>query len=367
MSFAIGFQRFIDSAVFSPLCYATSLVKAMKKPADVRKILVVKFWALGDSVVLLPTLQALKKQFPNAELHILAHPRNKTIFEGLTFIDKIVDFGAINILKLFRSYDICIDAEPALSVSAVIGNVASPYVVGFSHGARRHAYSETVEFNKKQHMVQNYLDLARKVGVKYDTKSLVPLAIPKSDQDVVSKFLKEQKIAKNDFVIGIAPGVAESVKYRMWPIEKVAAFADTVVKKHKAKIIFIDAKSNKELIEKIQGMMKEKSISAAGLFSVKQSAALLHHCDIVVSNDSGLMHIAAAEGVKTIGLFGPNTPTLWGPYGKNNIALIGKKAGCPYMDNTSKHLLPNQLTEDQLTCMDAISVKEVLDAVQKLK
>lgn len=375
-SFTILLQRKIDKIVFSALCRIISLIRLIKvkkklQKENIKKIIVLKIWALGDSVVSLPLFDALRKNFPDAKIDVLAHKRNKIIFEGQKNIDNVVEFGLFNILKLFRKYDLCIDTEPALSVSAVISFFASKYRLGFSHGIRSKLYDEKILFSKKHHMVQNYLDFARKIGIKYNTDKLVPLATSKNDRKAAADYLRKHSIAKNDFVAGISPGVAESVKYRMWPADNFAELADELIKKHKAKIIFIDSKSNLKLIKKIQSMMSERSISAVEEFGsmkdIKKSAELMKSCGIVISNDSGPMHIAAAMGTKTIGLFGPNTPKLWAPYGKNNIALWKPKKGCPFMDNTKPELIPRKLTKEQMTCMDAIKVDDVLNAVERLR
>jgi len=368
MSFFITIGRVISRYLFAIPCILFGPFVRKKKvdKKDVKKILVIKLWALGDSIVLLPSIEALRKNYPRADIDVLAHPRNKIVFDGQKSISRIINFGLFNILKLWRQYDVCIDAEPALNVSAVIGFLSARHRIGFSHGIRSNLYNQTSEFSKEQHMVQNYLDLVRNLGINYNTDKLVPLVIPRTDKKLISEYIRNEKLNKG-FVVGIAPGVAESVKHRMWPPVKVAQAADELVKKYKAKIVFIDARINVPLIESIQGMMKEESISAAGLFNVKQSTELMRNCDIIISNDSGPMHLAAGEGVKTIGLFGPNTPVLWAPYGKNNIALVGKKKDCPYMDNKSSNLLPKHLTQDQLTVMDAIKVKDVIAAVQTLR
>ena len=365
----IFIRRKIDKYIFYALCRFFSVFKAdsMLDKNNIKKILVIKLWALGDSVVLLPTLVALKKQFPNAKLHILAHPKNRVVFENQPFIDKIIDFGVPNILGLFRKYDVCIDSEPALNVSAVISFLSSRYSIGFSHGTRARLYDETSLFDKNKHMVQNYLDLARKIGVEYDADKLIPLVTSKKDRRFVSDFLRKNHVLKNDFTVGITPGVAESVKFRMWPLEKVAELSDILIEKHHAKIIFIGANSDKELVNKIRSMVKGEAIDASGLFTVKQSAELIRNCNIVISNDSGMMHVAAAMGTKTIGLFGPNTPKLWAPYGKHNISIFKPKKGCPFIDNTDPNLTPKHLTHEQMTCMDAITVNDVVKAVERIR
>ncbi len=361
--------RIIDKYVFSPLCFLLGLFSKKRQldKKNVKRILVIKLWALGDSIVLLPLLDALRKVYPKAKIDILSHKQNRIIFENRKSISNIVNFGILNILKMKKDYDLCIDTEPALSVSGFVAFIMSKYRIGFSHGIRSRLYNETVKFSKKQHMVQNYLDFARKLGVKYNTDSLVPVVVSKADKKLVENYLKKKDIKENDFLVGISPGVAESVKYRMWPMERFAELADELVIRKNAKIVFIDSKGNRKLINKIQKLMKEESINAAGELNIKQSAELMRKCSIFISNDSGPMHMAAAMGTKTIGLFGPNTPKLWGPYGKHNISIWKPKQGCPYIDNTKRELIPAKLTKNQLTCMDAISVDDVLNAAEKIK
>ncbi len=364
MSYFIKFAKQIDDKIDAALVMAMHADKnKFLDKKTIKKILIIKYWALGDSIVLLPLIKALKKGFPDAEIDVMPTDRNKTIFEGQKDIHKIIECWGLGFW--FGKYDLCIDAEPFLNLSALRAFFSGKYTVGFSHGVRSRLYNLTVDFNKKQHMVQNYLDFARKLGVEYNTDELAPLVISSDDKKIISKYLKNNKISKSDFIVGISSGVAESVKYRMWPVENFAQLADELIKKYSARIIFIDSKNNKNMIDKIVKNMKERAINASGLFTVKQSAELIKNCSMFISNDSGMMHVAAAEGVKTIGLFGPNTPILWGPYGKHNISIKAKIA--PFMDNTKPELVPKHLTKKQKTCMDTIEVNEVLNAVKRLK
>ncbi|MCV2353663.1 glycosyltransferase family 9 protein [Paucibacter sp. B2R-40] len=367
MANIIKIEKIIDKYIFLPLCFIFGRKNHRKAiPNSITKILVIKFWALGDSVVLLPTLQAFKRKFPNSEVHVLAHTRNRAVFEGQDYIDNIIDFSIKNILNNFRYYDICIDAEPYLNVSALICFIKGNFRIGFSHGARGKTYHIQSPFNKNQHMVQNYLDFGKIFNIDRNTDKLIPLSISSPDKVLISEYLQKVKYSTTGLTVGIAPGVAESVKFRMWPIENFAALADTLIEKYNAQVFFIDSKSNIETIRKIEFSMKNKAINSAGIFTVKQSAELISRCDIAISNDSGFMHIAAAAGVKTIGLFGPNTPVLWGPYGANNVSIWKPKIGCPFIDNTSAELIPKQLSFEQANCMTAIEVDDVLIAIDKL-
>ena len=142
-------------------------------------------------------------------------------------------------------------------------------------------------------------------------------------------------------------GVAESVKSREWPLERFSQLADRLLERNKNskinvnhfnKIIFVGGNAEREMIEKVISKMKkhrEKAVNLAGKTSLKELFYIISKCKIFISNDTGPMHIAAAQGCGTIGLFGPNTPVLWSPYGrnkngKNNIAIFKGPAVCEY-------------------------------------
>lgn len=344
----VKISKVVDKYLFPAICFALrGRDKPLEKP---KKILLIKLWAIGDSILTLPLIDALRNKYTNAQIDVLAHNSNKCIYEGYPHINKIHEFGIINAIKLFGKYDLVIDCEPWLNLSSIFSFFMGKYSVGFSHKIRSNPYNKKVLFNKKQHMVQNYLDFARAIGIRYNTNRLSPFKT------------EEVHLDENDKRIVICPGIAASVSYRMWPIEKMADLGDKLLEKG-YKVLFIDSPSNREIIENIQKKMEKKAIGITGL-NLNEAAFVVSKCKYFIGNDSGMMHVAAAMGVKTIGLFGPNTPVLWGPYGEGNVSIFKPKEGCPYLDNTSADLIPNELTQEQMTCMDAITVQDVLEHIE---
>ena len=359
--------RFFDRIVLSVFCFIIGMItKILPKKIRTDRILVVKIWALGDSIISLPMIHGIRKNMPDAIIDVLAHKRNKAPFENNKDINRIIDFSFFNILKLFRKYDLCIDTEPYLNVSALISWWCAPYRIGFSHGVRSLLYAKKTKFSKKQHMVQNYLDMIRAIGLKYNTPKLVKLETTQKEKSAVEKFLKQNKISKNDFIVGITPGVAESVKTRMWPIERMAELADKITEKYRAKIIITDSPANKNEVVKMAGLMKNKPFLCIGDLSIREVFNLIERCKIYICNDTGPMHIAAAQGVKTIGLFGPNTPVLWGPYGGKNISIYHPPWCSPCIDN-AKGKMPKCFNKVYQQCMKNISVDEVMKVFDKLR
>ena len=217
------------------------------------------------------------------------------------------------------------------------------------------------------------MDLIRALDIVYDTDKLQNLNFSKNDKNFVDKFLKGNNIKNSDFVVCVAPGAAESAKSRMWPYDRYAELCDEIIAKHDAKIIFVGSLDEAELINKIQNIMeyKNKTVNSAGKITLNQLFCLITSCRLFIGNDAGPMHIAAAQGIKTIGLFGPNLPVRFGPYGKGNIGLY-KGNNCEFSPciNVHKGQVPDCLypknSNDYQKCMKNISVDDVLKEVEKM-
>ncbi len=343
------------------------------------KILVVQLWGIGETILTLPAIEALRKKYPKAEINVLATSRNKDVFFKNGNLDKIVEMK-VNPFSVFafiicnmKRYDLAVDMEEYLNVSAIISYFAGKYSVGYSHDSRAKLYSKKVKYDDQQHVVQTFLDLVRALDAEYDAEKLPRLNFKDSDKKLVEKFLNENKIKSKDFIVCVAPGAAESAKSRMWPFESYAELCDELVDRHKAKIIFVGNGNENELITSIQDKMENKSstINSAGKITLNQLFCLISKSKLFVGNDAGPMHIAAAQQVKTLGLFGPNLPLRFGPYGKGNIGLY-KGNNCEFSPciNVHKGQVPDCLypknSNDYQKCMKNISVNDVLKEVEKM-
>jgi heptosyltransferase-2 len=353
----IVFQRFIDKFIGSFAISGLFPFRLFDKEPKGKKVLLVKLWAIGDSILVLPMVKALKKN--GYDVDVLTRTRIRSVFDAYD-IDKVIDLDVegVRILNLSRRYDYVIDCEPYLNISAIVSFFLGKQRIGFSDQWRSMLYNKKTRFMKDRHMVQNYLDMVRLIGIRYDTDKLENLQVSKKAILKVNGFVKKLKAKK---IIGITPGVAETVKSRMWFEDRFARLADKLIEKNDVTILFIDGPSNRDVVVKIRSMMRQKAIDCVGQFSLEETFYLIKKCDVFISNDTGPMHIAAAQGTRTIGLFGPNTPVLWGPYGKNNVAIYKTK-------------LPPSIQNDKGTFLDIdrdgymgpISVDDVYDAAVKL-
>lgn len=371
--------KFFDKHVGNAICNFLGLFRSRPKGNEINRILVVQLWGIGETILTLPAVEALRKKYPKAEINVLATSRNKDVYYGSKNISNIIKlnlnpFSVLNFIsKNIKKYDLAVDMEEYLNVSAIISFFAGIRAVGYSHNPRAKLYTNAVKYNDKQHAVQTFLDLIRALDVKYDTNELPVLNFSKNDKNFVDKLLRNNNIKGKDFAVCVAPGAAESAKSRMWPYDRYAELCDEIIEKYKAKIIFAGNLNESDLIDNIQKIMENKSniINTAGKVSLNQLFYLISKCNLFIGNDAGPMHVAAAQGVKTLGLFGPNLPQRFGPYGKRNIGLY-KGYNCEFSPciNVHKGQVPDCLypksSNDYQKCMKNISVNDVLKEVEKL-
>ena len=376
----VAIIKFVDRHAGNFICNFLGLFNRGKSgKADAEKILVVQLWGIGETILALPAIEALRKRFPKAEISVLATPRNMDIFFGNKNVDNVIvirlnPFSVLSfILKNLKKYGLVIDMEEYLNVSAIISFFSGRRVIGYSHNSRAKLYTDKVKYNDRQHAAHTFLDLVRLLDVDYEISKLPHLNFSKNDKNFVGKFLKNSGIKRNDFIVCVAPGVAESAKSRMWPYDRYAELCDEIIAKHNARIIFAGSSGETGLIEDILSRMenKNKAVNAAGKITLNQLFYLISKCKLFIGNDAGPMHIAAAQGVKTLGLFGPNIPLRFGPYGKGNIGLY-KGYNCEFSPciNVHKGQVPDCLypksSNDYQKCMKNISVDDVLKEVEKL-
>lgn len=358
-----SFLRNIDKFFGNALVFIFSLLKSSKnRNLKFDIILINKLWAIGDSVISLSLIRAIKDNFPKAQIEVLTTKNIKDIFK-YNSTDKQICINSIigffTIILSIRKYDIVFDCEPYFNISALVAFMVGKRRVGFSNQYRSRLYSDVVEFRKDQHMVQNYLDMLRSLNIDCDTENLESIIIPEEERKTVLNFISTE--LKDIKTVGICPGISGSVKSRMWYEERFASLADKIIDELQMQVIFIDSPKNKHIVDAIRKMMNNDSISVLNKLNLKDNLFLISKCDMFISNDTGLMHVAAAQGCKTIGLFGPNTPVLWAPYGKQNISIYKTKL-LPCIKNDEGVFEDC----DRMNYMGVISVDDVYNAVKYL-
>lgn len=326
--------KFLDKYFGSLTCLLLSINKLFrhKKIRNYNRILIIQLWGIGETILALPAIEALRNKYKKSNIDILITSRNKEIFYRNKNINdiKVLKLNPVSIklfiLRNFRKYNLVIDMEEYLNTSSIIAFFTGKERIGYSHGIRANLYTETVDYNDKQHVVYTFLDLLKPLGIKKTVEKLSQLNYSNNDKNNVDRLLKNYNLNKKNLLVSFGVGAAESAKSRMWPKERFAKLADYLIKKYNAKIILIGNKEEKNFIDQLQNLIKNKnnSFNVAGKINVREMFYLISLCKLFIGNDSGPMHVAAAQGVTTIGLFGCNLPVRFKPFGKNNYFLYKK-------------------------------------------
>ncbi len=330
------------------------LSPVLRNDAKGDNVLVIKLWAIGESILVLPSIKAITDK--GFSVTVICTKQNKFVFEKQRFVDEIIVFGFSNPLKALaqlislrtRGFSVSIDSDPYMKFSSVIG-VLSGASRRYGFDNRRLLYTDPVRINEDQHAVLVFRGVFSRLSDFPAPKSLVPVAA------------EPVKISLSQKSIALHAGSATTSTTRRWPEENFASLCDYFSSKGWTTYLVGSAgekRINSDILKLCK--TKDKVIDTSGSLSLGQLAHLFSRMKLVIANDSGPMHIAAAMGTPTIGLFGPNLPERFGPYGPRCIGLRN--------DAKPPCILPfrARFPECRHDHMKNLSVAEVLKAANRL-
>lgn len=364
------FDRYVLGAVTLILGPVVKLLSSGREPLAVRKVLLIKLWAIGDSVLSLPLIQAIRERYPESEIDVLCHASNRAVFDNTDgAVSNVVEIGTWNVLRLFRKYDVCFDTEPYLNLSALLSAYAGRWRVGFRNRLRWLFYHRTVDTGLNRHAVEKYLEMGAFLGIAGRNR-LIPLGVSNRSREAAEWLLRENGITPEGATVGFCAAVGNSVKARQWPGERFRDLANRILDDGTAgMVVLFGTAEDREL----NGFIRNgdpRIVDLSGKVTLEETFFLIRSMRAFVSNDTGPMHIAAAQGVRTLGIFGPSSPILWGPYGEGNRYISHGQEACEYCPCNVPHhgLVPECRIEGERKdiCIRTVTVEEVYQAIREM-
>ncbi len=361
------FQQYLDRYLGIPLCGMLSLFcRRASVSYTPKKILFIQLSALGDTILAVPTIRAIRQAFPDAELTMLASPTNLNYLANCPYIDKQFSFR-MPMYRLFallrrEQFEWAIDLEHWPRLSALLAYISrAPVRIGFqTKGQYRHfLFTETVQHVQGRHEVRNFLDIATRLGCSTQELTLETWCGAAARTSVREVLLQEQVSPDVPFVVLHPEAGRRGEPRRRWPQEYYVALADALIARYGVQIVLTGAPNEVHVSETIAARMQHRAVVLAGRTDVNQLAALFSDAVLVVSGNCGPMHLAAATGTPVIGLHGPTNAAQWGPWSRD-AGIVRAALPCSPCLNLGFEYGCQALPDGTSPCMHTIDVATVL-------
>jgi heptosyltransferase-2 len=338
------------------------------------KILVRATNWVGDAVMSLPALRAVRRRWPEAEIAVLARPWVADLYRHQECADRLLIFehrgkhagfwGRERLARELREerFDLALLLQNAFEAAWLAWRAGIPQRVGYARDRRSWLLTSALPVPRNgeipAHQPYYYLELLRRAGWLDRLPGLDAIALRVPDEAVreAERKLVAAGARHGSIRIALAPGAAYG-SAKCWLPERYAELADGLIAGVDADVIIFGAPPERDMAERIARSMKRRAINLAGATSIGDLPALLRACRVFIGNDSGAMHVAGAVGLPVVGIFGPTDPEATRP-ATPQFTLIREPVSC------SPCLLRHCPIDHR--CMTRISVEQVFSAATAL-
>ncbi len=352
----IEFLKMIDGLLGRLLASLLPASREVVTVAEPRRLLVIRPGGIGDAALLVPALALIRKQYPSAHITVLAERRNAALFDLCPAVDRLLLYDKPReLLAALRGrYDVVIDTEQWHWLSAVVARIASsPVKIGFATNERARLFTHPVNYSHDVYEVISFFRLLKPLGI--DTPASLPLpflSLPENVRQQTAVLLRP--LDGREYLV-IFSGA--SIPERRWGGERFAELARRLEREGMTVVVLGGEKDagDGELIAGSAGL------NLAGRTTLAVTAAIIGGAELLVSGDSGLLHLAVGLGIKTVSLFGPGRQKKWGVEGAGNL-IVNHHLSCSPC--TTFGTTPK--CRHQVHCMGEITVDELFLATKRL-
>lgn len=334
-----------------------------------RIVVVLPNW-FGETLFATPFLRALRSQHPTAYIATLGWPRCKEVLLHNPRVNGLLDYdeegahqglaGKWRLIRALRAqqFDTAFILRKSLSRTLLLALAGIPTRIGFANAKSGWLLTHRVPPSLlPNHKAFTYFALLEAVGGSA-ARSAYEYTVGDDERRAVREWLDARGVANGRPLVILHPGA--NWPHKRWSPQRFAALGDRLAAAHEAQVVITGGPGDVALANSIQREMRQSSILAAGEMTLRQLSASLERAHLLVSNDTGVLHIAAALRRPLVALYGPTSPTLTGPLGDpSQMVVLHHSDCCPeipcYQPDHPSH--PG---------MDSITVDEVYEAACQL-
>lgn len=333
-----------------------------------KKILVTFLMHLGDLTLTTPFIHALRKAAPDAHITYLVDEKLKDVVLHNPYLDEVItidkkgrDNSILGLMACARklsgmNFDVLINLHPNERCSFICALTKCKLKTGTTHTIFKPMWDVFIPLNRKIHAADMYLDVLTQIGVKNLEHN--GLEIFPSDEHFknADEFWRNHGVFGSDKLIGF--NIGSAVVTKRWAPERFAQVADHFAEKG-YKPVFFGGTMDEEMVQGAISFMKSTPVVATGSFTIGTLAAAMRRCSLIITNDSGPMHVAISQKVPIVAMYGPSSPKLYGPYTKD-ATIVTAQPPCLGCASGMKHKC------DDMQCMTRLYVEQVIEAAEKM-
>jgi heptosyltransferase III len=331
------------------------------KSEEIKKILCIKPRGIGDILLSTIVLENLKSTFPHSEIHYLTEEFAKRAVENNPFVSKILTFNkkdfVLSIIKKVRKekYDLIFDFWSNPKTAQITFFSGAKYRIGFEKRGRKYAYNFLGKNGTMgEHAAEDNLVLLKAIEIPVISKRII-YQTTNDERKFADEYFKENVVKSNKLILGIIPSGGWETK-RCEPVKWIE-ICNEIMKKYHVKFLILwgpgDEKDAKAIYE---GLTPHPLMASKSTFG--ELSALIEKCDLIIANDSGPMHVSAALGKSTLGIFGPTDPKAHRPFSENSSYVIHLDLHCIICTKLVCHY--------NHECMTELPTKKVMDEFDRL-
>lgn len=303
------------------------------------RIGVIKFWGMGSLLLASPLFNALRTTHPRAEIVLITLKENRGIVELLDPADEVLylglEGGAPGIVGGILAHlarvkalglDAVVDLEYLTRFSSLVSYASgAPVRVGFHSWDvwRGGLHNERRAFNPYWHVTDNFLNLARALGRDPGSPPPLDICLDGSEDREAGEILAAAGVSEDERVVAVNANASTMALARRWPEENFVELIGRVADAGLGRVVLLGAPGEAAYVESLRARThdRERVASLAGKSSLRGLVGVLRRASLLVTNDSGPLHLAASLGARTVSFFGPETPSLYGPRGDGHVVL----------------------------------------------
>lgn len=334
--------------------------KTINSKSSIHNILIIRPGALGDVIVTLPTLEAIRNYFKNAQIEIMGYSSFLEIVKGRFYADTISRFDQADIAPLFiRNSSVPASLIHKVSnMDLIISFVSDKEQIMVGNlraaGAKHVIHYEPFPSESEHiHIIGHFLKCLDLLGVHHSNK------IPKiflGEEDVLfgESFLNGSIVDSKKMLVAVHPGSGS--RQKCWHIDRYVELIFWLKKEMNAKILLISGQADTEIVEELRKKVRD-NIILVDQIPLPILAAIIKRSNLFVGNDSGITHVAAAVGAPAITIFGPTDPKIWGPRGER-VKILYKKYPCSPCSFDTRRNCFSQI------CLEGVTVEDVISEIR---